>query len=183
MPIKTPSTLPRARLRGAQPLLLPVNPRFIWLTLGLAWLLNLLPWGDWPGVPDFLALCLVFWSIHEPRKVGMLAAFVFGLLMDVHQARLLGEHALAYTLLSYFAISFHRRIQWFGPIGQAFHVLPMLLLAQLVVYSVRAWLAGTWPGWLWTLDSVVAAALWPFANWLLLAPQRRAHERDDTRPI
>jgi len=180
---KAPSTLPRSHLFGAQPLLLPVNPRFIWLTLVIAWMINLMPWGQWPGVPDVLALTLIFWSVHEPRKIGMFAAFLFGLLMDVHQARLLGEHALAYTLLSYFAIALHRRIQWFGPIGQALHVLPLLLVTQLVVYSVRAALSGTWPGWSWMLDSVVAAALWPIADRLLLAPQRRAPVRDDTRPI
>ncbi len=41
-------------------------------------------------------------NVHQPRRVGVGAAFVFGLLMDVHQGALLGQHALAYTLLSYF---------------------------------------------------------------------------------
>jgi rod shape-determining protein MreD len=41
-------------------------------------------------------------------------AFVFGLLMDVHEGALLGQHALAYTLLSFVAITIHRRLTWFG---------------------------------------------------------------------
>src|SRR5260364_373261 len=68
---------------------------------------------QWPGAPDFVALVLLFWDIHQPRKVGIGIAFALGLLMDVHDASLLGEHALAYTLLSYGAIMIHRRVLWF----------------------------------------------------------------------
>ena len=35
-------------------LLLPVNPVFIWFSLLVAFLLNLLPWGRWAGMPDLL---------------------------------------------------------------------------------------------------------------------------------
>jgi rod shape-determining protein MreD len=164
-------------------ILLPANPVFILASLIGAFLLNLLPWGQWFGVPDFVALVLVFWSIHQPRKVGIGVAFFMGLLMDVHDATLLGQHALAYTLLSYFAIMIHRRVLWF-PIGtQALHVLPLLLLTQLVQLVVRMLVSGKFPGWLYFLESGVAAVLWPVVSWMLLAPQRRATNRDDTRPI
>jgi rod shape-determining protein MreD len=164
-------------------ILLPANPVFIATSLVCAFLLNLLPWGQWFGVPDFLALVLVFWSIHQPRKVGIGVAFFMGLLMDVHDATLLGQHALAYTLLSYFAIMIHRRVLWF-PIGtQALHILPLLLFSQVVQLVVRMLVSGKFPGWPYFLESPVAALLWPFVSWMLLAPQRRATDRDDTRPI
>jgi len=164
-------------------ILLPANPVFIATSLVCAFLLNLLPWGQWFGVPDFLALVLVFWSIHQPRKVGIGVAFFMGLLMDVHDATLLGQHALAYTLLSYFAIMIHRRVLWF-PIGtQSLHILPLLLFSQLVQLVVRMLVSGKFPGWLYFLESPVAAVLWPLVSWMLLAPQRRATNRDDTRPI
>ncbi len=92
-------------------ILLPVSPAFIAISLVCASILNLLPWGGWHWVPDFVALTLVFWSIYQPRKVGIGVAFMMGLVMDVHSASLLGENALAYTLLSYFAITIHRRVQ------------------------------------------------------------------------
>jgi rod shape-determining protein MreD len=66
---------------------------------------------------------------------------------------------------------------------QALHVLPLLLMAQAVQLVVRVLVSGKFPGWLYFLESVVAAALWPFVTALLLAPQRRAVDRDDTRPI
>jgi rod shape-determining protein MreD len=135
-------------------------------------------------VPDFLALALVFWSVHQPRRVGMAAAFLFGLLMDVHDGALFGEHALAYTLLSYGAIALHRRILWFPVPSQSLYVFPLLLLSALASVIVRRWASGAWPDW-WSYpaQSVVGALLWPVVTWLLLLPQRRPVNRDQTRPI
>lgn len=172
--------------RNARPeqVLRPVRPGFIWATLGAAFLLNLLPWGRAIWVPDFFAVTLIFWNVHQPRKVGMGIAFVFGLLMDVHDAALFGEHALAYTLVSYGAITLHRRIQWFPLGSQAVYVLGLLLVAQLASAAVRLWVGGATPGWWWgLLSSALGAAIWPFLNRLLLAPQRRPAKRDDTRPL
>jgi rod shape-determining protein MreD len=166
-----------------QYILLPVSPLFIAITLVSAFLLNRLPWGDLYGVPDFVALTLIFWSVHQPRKVGIGLAFLMGLLMDVHNASLLGENAVAYTLLSYFAIMIHRRMLWFRPVTQALHVLPLLLLMQVVQMLIQALVSGKFPGWYYFASSLVSAALWPLVTWMLLAPQRRAVDRDETRPI
>jgi len=164
-------------------ILLPANPLFIAFSLVVAFLLNLMPWGQMAGVPDFVALALVFWNIHQPRRVGISIAFVMGLLMDVNGATLLGENALAYTLLSYFAITIHRRVLWFPLRTQALHVLPLLLLAQAVELVVQVLVTGKYPDWFYFSESFVAALLWPVVSWLLLAPQRRAVDRDDNRPI
>jgi rod shape-determining protein MreD len=164
-------------------ILLPVSPLFIITSLAVAFLLNLLPWGGMVGVPDFVALVVIFWSIHQPRKVGIGVAFCMGLLMDVHNASLLGENALIYTLLSYLAIMIHRRVLWFPVRTQALHILPLLLATQVVQLVIRLWVSGKYPGWLFFMESLVSVALWPLVTWLLLAPQRRAINRDDTRPI
>jgi rod shape-determining protein MreD len=166
-----------------QMVLRPVSPLFIWFTLALAFVLNLLPWGRGSIAPDFLALALVFWNVREPRRVGIGAAFVFGLVMDVHDAALLGQHALAYSLLSYGAIALHRRILWFPLGAQSLYVLPLLIASQLASLVIRLWVGGNFPGWLYFVESLVGAALWPLATWLLLAPQRRSAQRDQTRPL
>ncbi|MEY3979931.1 MAG: rod shape-determining protein MreD [Pseudomonadota bacterium] len=164
-------------------ILLPVSPGFIAFSLLAAFFLNLFPWGGWSWVPDFVALTLVFWSIYQPRKVGIGIAFLMGLVMDVHSASLLGENALAYTLLSYFAITIHRRVLWFRSTVQALHVLPLLLVMQVVQVLVQLAVTGKTPGWSYFMQSFVSTAVWPIVCWLLLAPQRRAVDRDDTRPI
>lgn len=166
-----------------QYILLPVNPYFISFSLAAAFLLNLMPWGRLIGIPDFVALVLLFWNVHQPRKVGMGIAFFLGLLMDVHNASLLGEHALAYTLLSYGAITIHRRVLWMPRGVQVFAVAPLLVVAQLVPFVTRLLTGAPFPGWGPLVHGFVEAALWPIACSLLLMPQRRSADPDDTRPI
>jgi rod shape-determining protein MreD len=166
-----------------QYILLPVNPTFIAASLALAFLLNLIPWGGLIGVPDFVALVLLFWNIHQPRKVGMGIGFALGILMDVHSASLFGEHALAYTLMSYGGIMMHRRVVLVPLVIQAMHVLPLLLLAQLVPFFIRLLTGAAFPGWSYLIVGVVEAILWPLASLVLLVPQKRPSDPDDTRPI
>ncbi|MGA8008448.1 MAG: rod shape-determining protein MreD [Thiomonas sp.] len=174
----------RAPAGGAREvLLLPVRPWFIALSLLVALLLNFLPLGRIPWMPDLVALTLVFWNVHQPRRVGMAVAFALGLAVDVQQGSVLGQHALAYTVLSYFAISIHRRMLWFPALQQALHVLPLFLGAQLLLLVVGMWAGGSFPGWSFLLAPLVQAALWPLLAWLLLAPQRRAPDSDQNRPL
>ena len=169
--------------RGSDQLLLPVNPFFIAFTLLAAFGLNLLPLGRHPALPDLLALVLVFWNVHQPRRVGIGFAFLFGLLMDVHDGARLGQHALAYTLLSYGAIAIHRRLLWFGAIEQALQVAPLFFGAAVIALLARLAVGGMFPGWSVLLAPVFEALLWPLASLLLLAPQRRAPDPDANRPL
>lgn len=164
-------------------LLLPANPLFIWLSLLIAFALNLLPWGRWAGVPDLLAVAVVFWNVHQPRRVGIGGAFLFGLIMDVHQGALLGQHALSYTLLSFFAITIHRRLLWFTTLSQAMQVMPLFLAGHAVTVLVRMMAGASFPGWSVLLAPVFESLLWPLATWILLAPQRRPPDRDKNRPL
>ena len=164
-------------------LLMPVNPVFIWVSLLLAMALNILPWGRWPGVPDFLAVAVVFWNVHQPRRVGVGAAFVFGLIMDVHQGALMGQHALSYTLLSFFAITVHRRLLWFTVGSQAVQIVPLFVAAHAVSLLVRMAAGASFPGWSLLLAPFFEALMWPVANFMLLAPQRRPPDRDKNRPL
>ncbi|MBI3532386.1 MAG: rod shape-determining protein MreD [Curvibacter sp. PD_MW3] len=174
-------------MRPGQQLLLPANPLFIWSSLVVALLLNMLQnmglWGRAAWTPDLLALVLVFWSVHQPLRVGVGAAFVFGLLMDVHQGSVLGQHALAYTVLGFYAITIHRRLLWFSVPQQALQVLPLLLVVHAVELAVRMLVGGTFPGFLILLGPVIEALLWPLVTVVLLLPQRRAPDPDADRPL
>ena len=174
-------------MRPGQQLLLPANPLFIWGSVLVALLLNMLQnmglWGRAAGMPDFLALVLVFWSIHQPQRVGISAAFVFGLLMDVHQGAMLGQHALAYSVLSFLAIAIHRRLLWFTVPSQAAQVLPLFLAAHTIALVVRLLAGGTFPGFWILLAPLLEALLWPVVSVLLLWPQRRAPNPDAHRPL
>ncbi len=169
--------------RASGQLLRLASPVFGWGSIVFALLVNLLPVGRAAWMPDMLALVVVFWNVHQPRRVGVVAAFVCGVLMDVHQGALLGQHALSYTLLGYAAVALHRRLLWFGLGGQMAHVLPVFLLAQLLSATIRLAAGGMWPDWGVVASPLIQTLLWPVATALLLAPQRRAHDRDENRPL
>lgn len=174
-------------MRPGQQLLLPAKPLFIWGTLILALGFNMLQnmglWGRAAWTPDILALALVFWSIHQPRRVGIGVAFLFGLLTDVHQGAMLGQHALAYTVLSFFAIAIHRRLLWFTVPSQALQVLPLFVAAHAVELTVRLVAGSAFPGLLMLLAPVLESLLWPLVSVILLLPQRRAPNPDAHRPL
>ncbi|MDP3654898.1 MAG: rod shape-determining protein MreD [Rhodoferax sp.] len=174
-------------MRPGQQLLLPANPWFIWFSLVVALLLNMLQnmglWGRSAWSPDVLAVVLVFWTVHQPLRVSIGAAFVFGLLMDAHQGGLLGQHAMSYTILSFFAITMHRRLLWFTVPSQAAQVMPLFVAAHAVELVLRMLGGGTFPGWWVLLAPLIEAALWPVASVFLLAPQRRAPNPDANRPL
>ncbi len=161
----------------------PVSVGFMALSAGVALLFNLLPWRDVLGLPDLLALVIAFWCIHEPRKMGIGFAWALGLLMDAGNGTLMGQHAFAYAVLAFGAIALHRRILWFPPWQQAAHVLILLVASQLLMLLVRMAAGGAYPGLLYFVGPVVAAALWPVATYLLLLPQRRPRETNEPRSI
>ena len=169
--------------RGGDQVLLPVNPFFIGFSLLVALLLNMVPLGRQPAMPDALAVVLMFWNVHQSRRVGMGVAFLLGLAMDVNQGALLGQHAMAYTLLSYVAVSIHRRLLWFGVFEQALQILPVFIGMHLVSLAIRMMAGDSFPGWPLVLAPAFEAMLWPLATWLLLAPQRRAPDPDQNRPL
>lgn len=75
------------------------SPIYAWITIVLTWLASLLPWREWEGAPDILILVLAFWCVQQVRGVGLTSALIFGLLMDVHDVNVMGEHALSYVLV------------------------------------------------------------------------------------
>jgi rod shape-determining protein MreD len=174
-------------MRPGHQLLLPANPFFILgsllAALGLNMLLNMGFIGRAAWSPDLLALVLVFWSIHQPQRVGIGVAFAFGIAMDVQQGALLGQHALAYTVLSFLAIAIHRRLLWFSVPSQALQVLPLFMAAHAIELLIRLAVSGAFPGFLVLLAPFLESLLWPVVSVILLLPQRRSPDPDAHRPL
>jgi rod shape-determining protein MreD len=161
-------------IAGPEEILRPVRPWFIVLTLFCALFANLLPLS---GValalrPDFIALVLLYWCIQEPRFVGVGIAWGVGLLMDVGDATLFGQHALAYALLAYAAEYFRRRVLRFPLWQQAVQVAVLLGLCAGLVLLVRMVGGAPLPRWTYAVPPLVGALLWPAITLLLQWPQR-----------
>ena len=167
----------------SQRILLPVSASTILSSLALALLANFLPWKNVALVPDFVALVLVFWCVRQPRLVGLGAGWLLGLLIDAGNGVLMGQHALAYSLLAFVSISLSVRILWFPLWSQALHVAALLLFAQCIAALVRVATGAELPGWSIVVGPLAGAVLWPVVTALLLMPQRRPVEVDETRAI
>jgi rod shape-determining protein MreD len=169
------------KLSGSEEILLPVKRIYIALALLVALMINLLPLtGSVLALrPDFVALVLLYWGIHQPRKIGFLPAWLLGLATDVADGSLFGQHALAYSVMMFAAIALHRRVSMFDIRHQILHVLPILLIMQLIVLGVRAAAGGEFPGWWYFLASITGALLWPVTDLLLKIPLRQRPDPDE----
>ncbi|MEJ7139432.1 rod shape-determining protein MreD [Amphibiibacter pelophylacis] len=164
-------------------LLLPASPLFIWVSLVLALVANLVPLGRQPAVPDLFGIVFFFWCLHQPRYVGVALGFVAGIVLDVNAGSILGQHSLCYALLAYLASLVDKRLPLFGLALQSVQVLPLFFIAHVLVGGVRLVSGGTPPGWSFLLAPLFQALLWPLVSWLLLMPQRRPPDRDKNRPL
>ncbi|HXU55384.1 MAG TPA: rod shape-determining protein MreD [Casimicrobiaceae bacterium] len=155
-------------------ILLPVRPWFIVLTLLVALLANTVPMSGMALTlkPDFLALVLLYWCIQEPRLIGVGVAWCLGLMMDVVDATVFGQHALAYAVLAYGAGYFRRRVLRFSLWQQAAQVAVLLLLSSGLVLLVRIAGGAPPPRWTYAVGSLTGALLWPLVTALLQWPQR-----------
>jgi rod shape-determining protein MreD len=152
-----------------QEFLPPAKKSLIYISLIVAVLINLMPFNKVVLVlrPDFVALTLLYWNIYQPQQAGMGIAFVSGLFMDVIDISIMGQHAIGYCLITFFALVLHRRLCLFNAFQQIPAVLWILLLGQIAVFLAGI-LAGAYiPEWDIFLSSVMGALCWPLLVFLL----------------
>ena len=149
--------------------LAPANGWYIFATLFSALLLNMLPLQEvfLPLRPDFVALTIIYWTVHQPHRVGMSIAFGMGLLVDVSNAGILGQHALAYSIISYFSLISHRRLLYFNPIQQAPQIGFILLLMQLIILIIGLLSGYRFPGLYYFITSITGMLIWPLITYSL----------------
>jgi rod shape-determining protein MreD len=150
---------------------LPATMGVMLLSLAAAYLLSVLPWsGTWLlARPDFVLLVVLFWTVHEPRSVGQGAAFALGMLMDVSDSMLLGQHALAYVIAAYGAQVLRVRILSFHMPEQTLHVLGLTLVASGVMLLLNLLLGAQFPGLAYFVSPLLTAAAWAPVNGVLFS--------------
>jgi rod shape-determining protein MreD len=159
---------------GADEILRPARPWFIVATLIAGLLANLVPLNGLALAlrPDFLALVLLYWCIQAPRYVGVGIAWCVGLVMDVGDATLFGQHAFAYAFLAYAAEYFRRRVLRFPLWQQAAQVAVLLFLCAALVLLIRFVGGAPLPQLMYLAPPFVGALLWPVISVMLQWPQR-----------
>ncbi len=134
--------------------------RMIGLTLLTAFLLKQIPWQGWLLTlrPDFMLIALLFWAQRRTEGIGFGIAFGLGILADVQDGVVLGQHALSYCVGVFLVQYFSRRLAMFTLPHQALQMFPLLLLTEIVAL-VAGWMSTRTPQGAWVLASAATGSL------------------------
>jgi rod shape-determining protein MreD len=135
----------------------------------VALILTVLPLPWWLDVarPAFLVLTVIYWSVNAPRAGGLAIGFFAGLMLDVFQGPVLGEHALALSLITYIAVREHQRIRYKPAIQQALIVLAALVMYEVVLFMIDGWTGHPVTSPLRWVHALSGALIWPAAAAIL----------------
>jgi len=111
--------------------------------------------------PDWVLLFLMYWAIAIPERIGVWHAWFIGLLSDVLTGRLMGQHALAYSVVVFVCVKLHLRWRSLPLSQQAVSVLLLLLVSQLLVFLTQGIKGITSVGIAYWLPSLAGALVWP----------------------
>jgi rod shape-determining protein MreD len=140
----------------------PVSVSQIYLSLFAGMLLYLMPWAGFGLMlrPDFVLLVLLYWLIRAPHLCNIGTAWLMGMLVDLAGGDLFGQHALAYVVAAFVAVSYQRRVTLFNRWQQAGYVFMLLIVEQTVLLILKLFGGGELPGWSYFLPSVSGILLW-----------------------
>lgn len=111
------------------------------LTALIALVLTVLPLPTYLALarPAFLVLTVLYWSIASPRAGGIGLGFFAGLMLDVFQSPVLGEHALALSVITYIAVREHQKIRSKPAFQQSLIVFAALLAYETLLFAIDGW--------------------------------------------
>lgn len=139
------------------------------MTLLIAFILTLLPMPDWTVWlrPTWVLLVLIYWSMHTPYRVNVGIAWFSGIILDVLNGTLLGEHALALTIVTYMVVRMHSRLCMFPLLQQGLVIFLLVALYQLILYCIQGFIGDLPHGWLFWSPALTSMILWPWVYSML----------------
>ena len=123
--------------------------------------------------PEWVVLVLIYWVIALPQRVGIVIAWILGILLDVLLGSLLGQHAISLVVVAYIAVKLYQRLRMFSIWQQSLVVFAIVGVNQLINFWIES-IAGLteWNMW-YLLASVMSALVWPWIYLLLRSLRRR----------
>ncbi len=127
-------------------------------------------WPEWLGWlrPQWVLLVVFYWVMELPHRIGLVSAWITGLLIDVLVADPIGVNGLILATCTYITWRFYERLRMYTVLQQC-SVVFVLVLGGEMLKSVVQYLA--WErtaSWGIVLTAVVSTLVWPFLNLFLL---------------
>jgi len=145
-----------------------------------ALILATLPMPNWAEQfrPDWVGLVLIYWCIATPNRVGVGAGWMVGLIQDVlYDSLVLGQYALAKTIVAFLAIKLHLRMRMYPRWQQAAAVFLLLMINQLMIIWIRSGLSQQTEITAYIISGVIGLLVWPWLYVVLRSLRRRAQIR------
>ena len=142
-----------------------------------ALMLTVMPHPDWLEQirPLWVVLVLIYWAMALPQRVSVGTGWVLGLLLDVANDAVLGQHALALAVIAFLTSHLHQRLRVFPQSQQAIVVLVFCVIYNLIILWIKG-ITGTAPSvWLIVFPSFTSALIWPLAFIVLRHARRFYH--------
>ena len=139
------------------------------VTIVIALMLTVVPLPDRaePFRPDWAALVLIYWAIMLPRSWSVGSAWIVGLVLDVAQGTILGQHALALCCIMFVTVRFHLLMRVF-PIQQlTATVFALLTLYQFLLFWINGVAGIHTPLIVYWAPVLTGTVVWPLAMILL----------------
>lgn len=149
------------------------------VTIVVALMLMVLPLPDQirPFRPDWLTLTLVYWAMMMPRTWSVGSAWIIGLLIDVGQGTILGQHALALTFVVFITVKFHLLMRVFPMQQLTLTVFALLALYQFILFWING-VAGVTVDPVYYWGPVISGTiLWPAVTYVLSGVRLRTQLR------
>jgi rod shape-determining protein MreD len=148
---------------------------FIPVTIIFAFLLTLLPmpgWAVWLR-PAWVLMVLIYWTMIIPELMNVGMAWIVGILLDVLQGTLLGEHALALTVVIYLVARMASQLRMYPLIQQGLSVFVLVLVYQFILFCIQGFLGSLPQSWLYWSSSLTSMLLWPWVFSIIRDSRRR----------
>lgn len=130
----------------------------------VAFMLTALPLPDWAVAwrPAWVALVLAYWCLALPQRIGVLSAWSIGLLLDVMNGSLLGQHALGLAAIAWVVVLYHQQIRVYPLFRQALVIGSLIFLYTLSMLVIYNFLGSLRYGFENLLAALTSAVLWPW---------------------
>lgn len=142
----------------------------------VALMLTIAPLPDWaePFRPTWVVLTLIYWSMTLPNHYSVGSAWIAGLVLDVAQGTLLGQHALALSLVIYVTVKFHLQLRQFPMLQLSATIFALLALYQFILFWINGVAGVNSPAISYWGPVVTGAIIWPALNIVFVGLRQRA---------
>lgn len=143
-----------------------------------ALLLTIMPLPDWLQMyrPQWLPLVLIYWVIAIPQRIALFTAWLLGLVVDSLSGTLLGEHALALTVIAYLANHFHRQIRMFPLLQQSVVIFILIIIYQTLLLWIQGVIGQLDHNYWFWVSAFVSVLFWPWIFMLLKARSTQSRQ-------